>query len=194
METKLPNYISQVFDRKYLTLLEGRASTFRKAFRYLENRQLNYYTILETGSIRDKNGWGSDGASTLLFDEFVGWLGGEVHSVNCNPHECNLAITLTSPRVRIYASESVNKLSQSTLSPDLLYLDSMDLDWNNPHPSALHHLKELTAIYRQLKPGALVMVDDNRNGIGKGMYIREFFETLKIPPLFDEYQIGWIVR
>lgn len=75
---------------------------------------------------------------------------------------------------------------------DLLYLDSFDLEWENPHPSSLHHLKELTAVYSKLKPGCLIVVDDNQSGLGKGQYIVDFLNNVNDKKYFDDYQIGYI--
>jgi hypothetical protein len=67
------------------------------------------------------------------------------------------------------------------------------LDWDNPHLSSLHHLKELAAVYAKLKPGCLIVVDDNNNGVGKGQYVSDFLNNSNDSTLlFDDYQIGYI--
>ena len=43
----------------------------------------------------------------------------------------------------------------------MFYLDSFDVDWRYPYPSAAHHLKELAAISRVLHKDTLVVVDDS---------------------------------
>ena len=42
----------------------------------------------------------------------------------------------------------------------MFYLDSHDVDWRYPHPSAAHHLKELAAVARILDEDTIVVVDD----------------------------------
>jgi len=43
----------------------------------------------------------------------------------------------------------------------MFYLDSFDIDWRYPYPSAAHHLKELTSINKILSKNTLVVVDDS---------------------------------
>ena len=74
---------------------------------------------------------------------------------------------------------------------DLIYLDSYDLDWNKPHKSSLHHLKELCAIIPKLKKGCVIIIDDNNNGIGKGQYVSNFLENIGATLLFSSYQIAY---
>ena len=81
---------------------------------------------------------------------------------------------------------------------DLLYLDSYNIeDWNNDWAPAAHHLKELFAAKNIIRPGTLIVVDDNfqttaGNLIGKGRLINETMESLGIEPYIFGYQIGWI--
>ncbi len=72
---------------------------------------------------------------------------------------------------------------------DMVYLDSFDVDFNDTHPSALHHLKELASIMKNLVPQALVMVDDNVDGTGKGQYVARFMKDIGAKCLHDGYQI-----
>ena len=46
------------------------------------------------------------------------------------------------------------------MTASLLYLDSFDLDPDNPTPSAIHHVLELLAARPLLGPGTVVVVDD----------------------------------
>ena len=89
--------------------------------------------------------------------------------------------------IRTYHSSSI-----WSYRSDNLILDSFDLDWNNTHPSSLHHLKELTTVYSKLKPGCLIVVDDNHNGLGKGQYVADFLSNVNDRLYFNEYQIGYI--
>jgi len=45
-------------------------------------------------------------------------------------------------------------------SPDLIYLDSLDLNLNEPLESADHGKRELLATLRLLKSGSLILIDD----------------------------------
>ena len=137
--------------------------------------------------------WGGDGQSTVLFDRFVSVHGGSVVSVDKDPAACALAARLVSDRTRVVCGDSVEFLwrYRPERAIGLLYLDSFDLDWDAPHPSSLHHLKELCAALPRLEPGCMVVVDDNHAGRGKGQYVRQFMLEIGAALLFDDYQIGW---
>jgi hypothetical protein len=78
---------------------------------------------------------------------------------------------------------------------DLFYLDSWDVKWNDDHDSANHHLMEFKMIEPYLKPGAMVVIDDNsrfatnNQRTGKGHYIADYLLAQGIVPVYDEYQI-----
>jgi len=70
--------------------------------------------------------------------------------------------------VRIHAGDSLAYLKSLADHPpagleflDLLYLDSFDVDFDDPLPSAIHHLKELLAIAPLVSFETLVVVDDS---------------------------------
>ena len=87
-------------------------------------------------------------------------------------------------------------------SIDLLYLDSYNIDdWTNDWEAASHHLKELFAAKNAIKPGTLIVVDDNLPNpktnviplrVGKGRIISELMDGLDIEPYINDYQMGWI--
>ena len=103
-----------------------------------------------------------------------------------------------------FPQKSKNQLS-------LLYLDSYDLDYRYPFPSAAHHLKELTASIRILNEKTLVVVDDaptNMNVIqgnnnnewkkitvpmvgGKGFLVNEYATQIGVKLLFVHYHAAW---
>lgn len=183
------------FDRLYAGRLEHRRATMRRVFEYLLERRGPEWLILETGCLRAAGNWGGDGQSTYLFDRFVARHGGRVLSVDLDPTACAAARSLVGQRTSVHCAESVAFLwgYRPPRPVDCVYLDSFDLDWSRPHASSLHHLKELTALLPRLSPGCLVVVDDNFGGRGKGEYIRAFMDDLGVPPLFDEYQIAWVL-
>jgi hypothetical protein len=186
-----------LFDIKYSEILGKRASTFRKTFTYLQSLTTSNYTIVETGTVRMENNFIGDGCSTIMFDEFVSLYGGTVYTVDIDPNACSLCRNLTSPNTIVTISDSVLFLSrfQNAHKIDLLYLDSFDFDPNNPHPSSLHHVKELAAVWASLKPGCLIVVDDNfEDGSGKGAYVKEFMLSVNAELLFDEYQLGFVKK
>jgi hypothetical protein len=86
----------------------------------------------------------------------------------------------------------MNLVSKELWKPDFVYLDSYDIDWSKPHPSAMHHIKELIAVRPMLQEGTLIVVDDHRHPIGKGMYVYDFFEHIGVKPLYLAYQVAWV--
>jgi len=78
---------------------------------------------------------------------------------------------------------------------DLFYLDSYDVKWQDDHASADHHLREFQAIEANLKPGAMVIIDDNSRFLdtnrrtGKGHYIADYLQAKGREPMYDAYQI-----
>ena len=76
---------------------------------------------------------------------------------------------------------------------DLLYLDSFDLDPNNPLPSAIHHALELTAVRPLIGPGTIICVDDYAVGSsgGKGMIVDRFMSNIRAKVLYSGYQKVW---
>jgi hypothetical protein len=57
--------------------------------------------------------------------------------------------------------DSIQFLREYTGSPNLVHLDSYDLDITNPLPSMLHHWLEFVEIKDKMKSGSILMVDDN---------------------------------
>lgn len=186
---------SKIMNEKFYPLLGKREKTFRMMFDYLNSLNKDKYLIVETGTTRYTDNIQGDGASTIMFDLYCNTeKNGLVYTVDINPSACALVRTQTSPKTIVSLNDSVKFLATfpNPEDIDLLYLDSFDLDWNNPHPSSLHHLKELAAVYSKLKPGCLIVVDDNHNGLGKGQYVVDFLNNVNDKLFFDEYQIGYI--
>lgn len=187
-----------VFDEKYAGKLGKRKNTFRKIFSVLEEKRKDFYYIVETGCARTNDNFSGDGMSTVLFDMFVNYYDGKVLSIDINAQHCEFAKSLVSNKTKVVCSDSVEYLwmteAGSGKSMDLLYLDSYDIDFNKPHESALHHMKELCAISCKLESGTLVVVDDNTSKSGKGMYVASLLDGLGYKRFINDYQIGWIVE
>ena len=181
-------------------LVEGlyqRANGFNLMFAYLESLQLPEYHIIETGTLRNPGNW-KDGQSARLFTEFVDHHGGSVRSVDIDP----VAVATATEHIQSSKFEStcMDSVLWLAIQPDLdqvdlFYLDSWDVKWNNDHESANHHLMEFKMIEPYLKPGAMVVIDDNsrfattQQRTGKGHYIADYLLAQGIVPVYDEYQI-----
>lgn len=206
------------FDHQAAPRLALREISFRKAFAYLDTLP-GPLTIVETGCARAKGNWAGDGQSSVLFDTYLGMRtqGGQGWTIDLDLQATALCKDLVSDRIRVLTGDSVPTLRdlavefrQTGRTIDFLYLDSYDVDWSNPTPSAVHHLKELVSIVPVLRPDTLVMIDDapstcrvvgNSSGQydlaslpavgGKGTYVAEYAHQINAPLLFSHYQVAW---
>ena len=208
--------------------LGDREVSFRKIFNYLDSTPTPII-IVETGCLRDPNNF-EDGQSTLLFDKYTLSRGEEskVYTVDINSKCTKACQQIVSKNVEITTEDSVSYLSnlshrflKNKTKVSMFYLDSFDLDWRYPYPSAAHHLKELTAINRILYEDTLVVVDDspasanitqidktNQNKEnndwkilsspsplptigGKGFLVHEYASRVGAKLIFSHYQAAW---
>ena len=203
--------------------LGNREISFRKIFKYLDSLPTPII-IVETGCLRVKDNF-LDGQSTLFFDKYTNARGegSKVYTVDNNINATNVCKEVVSSNVEIATEDSVryleslvSKFLKDKINVSMFYLDSFDVDWRYPYPSAAHHLKELTAIKKILKPETLIVVDDapasgnlsleEDNQAkplwkvlkvpppsigGKGFLIHEFAVHVKAKLLFSHYQAAW---
>jgi hypothetical protein len=117
-------------------------------------------TILETGT----SAWGTD--STRLFNAYVRAFGGALWTVDVRDEAARAVLPDLEPgRATAVVGDSVAFLREWVrdhpgVSPDVVYLDSMDVDFRAPEPAALHGLAEFAALRPALRPGALLLIDD----------------------------------
>lgn len=198
-------------------ILGHRQQSLKYVFEYLDHLARPVF-VVETGCVRNVGTWAEEGQSTILFDRFVSQLPGSVmHSVDIDPRATALCRNLVSSSVQLHTADSVAFLRALARNPppgfryiDVLYLDSFDVDFAHPHPSALHHMKELVAISTLIGPQTLVAVDDSPLEVnhvlssktntfvstpvvsGKGKYVADYAKTIGLAPVFTGYQAGWI--
>ncbi len=183
--------------------VRNRADSFLKIFQLLEEKESKDFYIVETGTTRSDHGhlaFGDDGASTYIFDQFVNHYDGKVYSVDINQSNVNYCSTLVSEKTEVICSDSVKFLWSLPKDKkiDFLYLDSYDIEKDNPHPSQLHHVKELCAAIDKLKKGSIVAVDDHDafftgGKIGKGNYVKDFMDDIGATLVYEGYQIVWVL-
>ena len=175
--------------------LGKRRDSFDTMFTFLG--EFKHPTIVETGTYREHDNYEVDGCSTLLFDKYIECYGGNLISIDIDPKACQLARNATTEAL-VLERDSVEALGEMEGRVDLLYLDSYNIEnWNNDWAPAAHHLKELCAAKNVVRPGTLIVVDNNiQTGsgalIGKGRLVNELMESLGIEPYIFGYQIGWI--
>jgi len=187
--------------------VRDRATSLSMVFEILDEKKNKDFFIVETGCMRADHGQlalGDDGASTYIFDDFINYYDGEVASVDINPDNVAHAQKMVSDKTQVYCSDSVEFLWNipQKRKIDLLYLDSFDFEPADPIPSQKHHLKELTAVMKNLRKGSIIIVDDNLNTPefewftqiaqgGKAGFVKEFMKDIGAELLLDEYQIIW---
>ena len=114
--------------------------------------------IVETGS----SAWGAN--SSLLFDAYVNSYGGRFDSVDIRVEPMYKLSALCSHKSTFFCDDSVTflrKLIKKTAKIDLVYLDSWDVDWDDPLPSAIHGFHEFLVILPLLREnGGLLLIDD----------------------------------
>lgn len=132
------------------------APGFRLALRLLGGGPAR---IVETGT----SAWGVD--STLLFDSYVRHFGGRFDSVDLRSLPSDRLRPVVGPATHLHVGDSVAFLAGLTdeadpAPVDLFYLDSYDLDWDDPGPSEAHVVAEWEALRGVADPGTLVLIDD----------------------------------
>ena len=149
---------------------------------------------------------------------FVNKFGGNVYSVDLDNVAVVNANKMTSDKTLVTSSDSVKYLKTFTQPIDLLYLDSYDVDFSNPLPSAQHHLNEFNAVKHLLHKGSIVLIDDtpisanwydnacsipendsrklnfNPNMSGKGSLVNIELEKMNATKILHQYQSLWIIN
>lgn len=157
--------------------------------------------IIETGCLRNPNGWEGDGNSTAIWDWFAE-RGAECYSVDISAKHAQIARNIC-PNVKISCGDSINYLyyELAVSRCNLLYLDSYDYLPGYEALSELHHAGELAVVYERLPSGCLIAIDDcldNCENHGKDMkggkhkLCEYFFERARIEPLFTGFITGWV--
>ena len=156
--------------------------------------------------------------STLLWDKFVNLFDGIVYSVDLDSKAVNITQRQVSKKTNVFCMNSLELLPQIDEQIDFLYLDSYDVDFLDPKPSAEHHLKEFNLIKHLLKPGSVVLIDDtpcspewldggvkspiyeklkkqfDPNMCGKGSLVNLELEKMGAKKIMHQYQTLWIIE
>ena len=183
--------------------VRDRATSFSLIFELLDKKEEKDFLVVETGCMRRDHGnlaFGDDGASTYIFDDFINYYDGKVLSVDICQDNVNYANELTTDKTTAYCQDSVDFLwNLPKKQIDFLYLDSYDIIRENPHPSQLHHVKEMCAVIDKLGKGSIVCIDDHNafftgdGKIAKGTYVKDFMDDIGMTPIHEGYQIVWVM-
>lgn len=158
--------------------------TIKRALIELVNKKKDNYCIVETGCAAGGT------KSTILWDNFVNIFGGKVLSVDLNYKAVKSTNELTTNKTVVTHSDSLIFLPTITDKIDFLYLDSYDVNFLNPLPSAEHHLKEFNCIKHLLEKGSIILIDDtpkNPEWLDNGKYSAVYN---KLKKQFDENMAG----
>lgn len=185
------------FEEHFVPRLRHRADGFRIIFHHLS--RFSDPLIIETGCLRAPDNWEGDGQSTFQFDCYVRSNGGAVISIDIGQNSIESARRACSSKTSLILNDSVAALHMLSglggRKASLVYLDSFDLDVNNPLPSATHHILELVAVRPLLVPGTIVCVDDYAlDGCepgGKGQMIDMFMNSIYAEVVYTGYQKIW---
>ena len=115
---------------------------------------------IETGASQN---W-DDGCVGAFFAKLCQFTKGEFHSVDIYESTIEKSRILYNElgiKVNHYTQDSVKFLEETNIVPNLVHLDSWDLDLKNPFPSALHGWREFIAIEDKMPMGSILIVDDN---------------------------------
>ncbi|QDH25871.1 hypothetical protein D5366_05555 [Neokomagataea tanensis] len=189
--------LKKAYDTHLRSLLEKRSDGFAVLFEHLDGHQRPY--IVETGCLRVPNNWAGDGQSTFLFDWYARERQGSVFSIDINPASIDSARRACSGTTNTILNDSrpaLNALAQNSGRPaSLLYLDSFDLDINDPLPSAIHHATEMMAARALIQEGTIICVDDFNvpplGAGGKGLIVDQFMVSIGAKLLYSGYQKIW---
>jgi len=149
--------------------------------------------VVETGTSRSQNNFSGDGQSTLVWDWMAGEYGGHVVSIDIDRPAIDVARQSCSTRVQFIHEDSVVALREIPNADkiDVLYLDSMDAYLPG---SAEHHYQELIAIYDELRPGAIIAIDDYQaENKGKHVVVAALFARKNVKPtIWTSAIISWV--
>jgi predicted O-methyltransferase YrrM len=147
--------------------------------------------IVETGTVRMIDNWEGDGQSTIVWDTLATERAGSVITIDIDPIGAQLVEQLGLQSTTAIVGDSLDVIPTLTGHVDFLYLDSFDVNFEDPTPAAAHHLAELTAALDLLRPGSIVAVDDNLDGVGKGSEVAWFLEGHGAPEIVSGYVRAW---
>ena len=147
----------------YKSITDRRSSQADSLYNVLMNHfEFDKVECVETGASQNLD----DGCFGLYLAKIVQSKGGSYHSVDIYEDIVNkskLIFEKYVPELSVnhYISDSVKFLEEYNGSPNLVHLDSWDLDLTNPIPSMLHGWLEFVAIKDKMSSGSIILVDDN---------------------------------
>jgi hypothetical protein len=126
-----------------------------------ENLDFERLEVIETGASQNIE----DGCFGLFLCKLALDSGGFFSSVDIDPEITFKSEELfrnffSEKEVKYYTQDSVEFLKNYKGEPNLVHLDSWDLDLKNPVPSMLHGWLEFEAIKDKMPSGSICIIDD----------------------------------
>lgn len=174
-----------------IPIQDKRYPTFKRALELMTERKAR--VIVETGTARyGVSNYDGDGCSTYIFGTWAFSRGSILYSIDIDEkaiEESKSVVRNFLDSVTLVHSDSVKYLKQFSHEIDFLYLDSYEFDFENPHPSQKHHLKEIQAAYPKLTESSVVMIDDCDLPFGgKGKLAIEYLLKKNWKIVMENYQ------
>lgn len=147
----------------YLSITDRRHQQSQDVYNALKYHfNFDKVECIETGASQNLD----DGCFGLYLAKITESTGGLYQSVDIEPDIVNKSKLvfekyLPDFKVNHYISDSVSFLETYEGTPNLVHLDSWDLDLTNPVPSMLHGWLEFVAIRDKMPSGSIILVDDN---------------------------------
>jgi hypothetical protein len=147
----------------YLSITTKREKQVLSVYNSLkDNFKFNKIECIETGASQDLE----DGCFGLYLGKIAEESNGVFISIDIDENVIDKSKLLYNkylPNLNIhnYISDSVEFLKNYKGSPNLVHLDSYDLDLKNPINSMLHCWLEFNAIKDKMDIGSIVLIDDN---------------------------------
>ena len=147
----------------YKSIIDGRSEQADNVYNSLLNHfNFDKVECIETGASQNLD----DGCFGLYLAKIVQSKGGSYHSVDIHENIVNkskLIFEKYIPEINTnhYVSDSIKFLEEYNGNPNLVHLDSWDLDLTNPVPSMLHGWLEFVAIKDKMPSGSIILIDDN---------------------------------
>jgi len=128
----------------------------------IDHFEFDKVECIETGASQNLD----DGCFGLYLAKIVESKGGSYHSVDLYEDIINKSKIIFenyTPELKVNhsVSDSVKFLEEYDGHPNLVHLDSWDLDLLNPIQSMLHGWLEFVAIKDKMPSGSIILVDDN---------------------------------
>lgn len=141
---------------------DNRKIQAQQVYKCVNIKEFDRLEIIETGASQNMD----DGCFGLLFAHLCSTYGGKFSSVDIDGNLTELSRLMYQkfiPGVEILhsTSDSVSFLENYDGSPNIVHLDSWDLDIYNPEPSMLHGFLEFLAIKDKMPSGSYIIIDDN---------------------------------